>query len=163
MSELKPGDAKVDIVPMLKGYGDRYSQDFERIGISCSVEGLEQAVVKADEIHMNSIFSNLILNAKDALEECEDDRQKEIKVTVGRKDDDNGSFFVIKVADNGPGIPEEHLNEIFEPFFSTKPTSGTGLGLGIVRRLVQLYGGKIEVESKAGEGTRFSVTLPYHI
>jgi len=162
MSELKPGDAEVDIAQMLKGYGDRYSQDFERIGISYSVEGLDKAIVKADEIHINSIFSNLVLNAKDALEELEGDRQKEINVTI-RKDDEEESPFIVKVSDNGPGIPEENLNEIFEPFFSTKPTSGTGLGLGIVKRLVQLYGGTIEVKSKVGEGTRFSVTLPYRI
>ncbi|GAG14737.1 unnamed protein product, partial [marine sediment metagenome] len=56
-------------------------------------------------------------------------------------------------------IPEEHLNEIFEPFFSTKPTSGTGLGLGIVKRLVQLYGGQIAAESKINEGTTFTINF----
>ena len=84
MSEFKPGDAEVDMVAMLKGYGDRYRQDFERIGIKYSVLGLEKAIVKADDIHMNSIFSNLILNAKDALEESEYDRQKEIVITVDK-------------------------------------------------------------------------------
>ena len=54
----------------------------------------------------------------------------------------------------------ENLNEIFEPFYSTKPSTGTGLGLGVVRRLVQLYGGTIEVESKVGEGSRFLIMLP---
>ena len=81
-------------------------------------------------------------------------------MSVNRKDDGTGGFFVIKVSDNGPGIPEENFNEIFEPFFSTKPTSGTGLGLGIVKRLVQLYGGRVEVESVINERTRISVTLP---
>jgi len=115
--------------------------------------------IEADGPYMNSIFSNLILNAKDALDEIETDRPKEIGMTVGKKDDGAGSFFVIAVADNGPGISEEHLSEIFEPFFSTKPTTGTGLGLGVVKRLVQLYKGKIEVESETGKGTTFTVTL----
>jgi len=163
MSELKPGSAPIDIVPLLRSYKDRYKQDFERIGITYSVEGPEVAVVKADETHINSIFSNLILNAKDAIDELETDRPKEIKVTVEMKDDESGNAFLITVADNGPGIPEENLHELFEPFYSTKPTTGTGLGLGVVKRLVQLYGGTIEVESKVGEGARFSVTLPYHI
>ena len=66
----------------------------------------------------------------------------------------------MKVQDFGPGIPADHANEIFDPFFSTKPTSGTGLGLGIVKRLVQLYIGQIDVESKAGEGTTFIVSMP---
>ena len=162
MSELKPGDAEVDIVPMLRDYEQRYNQDFERIGIKYSIMGLDEAIVNADEIHMNSIFSNLVLNAKDALEE-QGAEGKAISVRAQRVDEVETSRLEIMVEDNGPGIPEENLNEIFEPFFSTKPTSGTGLGLGIVKRLVQLYGGKIEVESKAGEGTRFSMTLPYRI
>ena len=118
-------------------------------------------MVNADEIHMNSIFSNLILNARDALEE-QGAEGKAISVRVQRVDEVGVTRLKIVVEDNGLGIPEENLKEIFEPFFSTKPTSGTGLGLGIVKRLVQLYGGKIEVESNVGEGTRFSVRLPCH-
>ena len=159
MSEFKPGDAEVDMVAMLKGYGDRYRQDFERIGIKYSVSGLEKAIVKADDIHMNSIFSNLILNAKDALEESEYDRQKEIGITVDKDMAQGG--FVVNISDNGPGIIEENLNEIFEPFYSTKPTTGTGLGLGVVKRLIRLYDGQIDVKSKPGTGTKFSVMLPY--
>ncbi len=161
MSEFKPGDETVDIIPLLKSYHDRYSQDFERIGIAYKVEGPATAAVKADETHLNSIFSNLILNAKDALEEIDTDPDwpKEIKVTVERRDNETEKFFVITVADNGPGIPEESLSDIFEPFLSTKPTTGAGLGLGVVKRLVQLYGGTIEVESKMEEGTKFTVTL----
>ena len=160
MSELKPGNTPIDIVEMLKGYNDRFRHDFQRIDIAYFVEGLNKAIVRAEEIHLDSIFGNLIRNAKDALEEYESDREKEIRITVGRKNDENGRFVTVEVSDNGPGIPEEHLNEIFEPFFSTKPSSGTGLGLGIVKRLVQLYKGKIEMESVVGEGTTISVTLP---
>ena len=57
-------------------------------------------------------------------------------------------------------LPEESLSEIFEPFYSTKPTTGTGLGLGVVKRLVQLYGGTIEAVSVVGEGSRFFIMLP---
>jgi signal transduction histidine kinase len=159
MSEIKPGDDAVDIGPLLRSYQDRYKLDFERIGITYTAEGLETAVVQADETHINSILSNLILNAKDALEEVETDRPKKIKVTVEKQDDETEKNVVIAVVDNGPGIPEESLNEIFEPFYSTKPTTGTGLGLGVVKRLVQLYGGTIEVKSNLGEGTTFTVTL----
>ena len=169
MSEIKPGDAEVDVVSLLKGYKDRYSQDFEKIGITYSVEGLENAVVNADETHINSIFSNLILNAKDAIEELggksgeQRTGRKEINVTVETVGEEGKRELKIEVRDNGLGIPEESLHELFEPFYSTKPTTGTGLGLGIVKRLVKLYDGDIEVESKTGEGTVFSVVLPYHI
>ncbi|MDZ7698871.1 MAG: ATP-binding protein [Deltaproteobacteria bacterium] len=159
MSEFKPGSETVDLLPLLKEYGDRYQQDFERIGITYSVEGPDAAVVKADETHLNSIFSNLVLNAKDALEEVDSDQPKAITVTVDTKEDETDRFFVITVADNGPGIPEKNLNEIFEPFYSTKPTTGTGLGLGVVKRLVQLYHGTIEVTSETGKGATFTIML----
>jgi two-component system, NtrC family, sensor kinase len=67
--------------------------------------------------------------------------------------------FIVK--DSGEGIPEENLIKIFEPFFTTKPTGeGTGLGLFVSRRLVDKLGGKLEVESKVGQGTEFRVRLP---
>jgi signal transduction histidine kinase len=160
MSEIKPGNKAVDIGLLLRSYRDRYKMDFERIGIRYSLEGPGTAIVKANETHINSIFSNLVLNAKDALEEIDTDRPKEIKVTIEEQDDGAGKRFIITVSDNGPGIPEENLREIFEPFYSTKPTTGTGLGLGVVKRLVQLYGGGIEVNSIPEEGTIFIVTLP---
>jgi signal transduction histidine kinase len=64
----------------------------------------------------------------------------------------------LRVADNGEGIPAELLPRIFEPHFSTT-TSGSGLGLAIVRRLVESWGGSIEVESEPGEGTTVTVRL----
>jgi len=154
MSELKRGYDKVDVMALLRGYKDRYLTGFESHNITYTVKGPESIIVQADEIHMNSIFTNLINNARDALIE-QDSESKKIRVIV--KQDHNK--ITIKVKDSGPGIPAEHLNEIFEPFYSTKPTSGTGLGLGIVKRLVQVYGGQIEVESGMEEGTIFTITL----
>ena len=66
----------------------------------------------------------------------------------------------ISVSDNGAGIPAELLPRVFEPRFSTR-TSGAGLGLAIVRRLVESWGGRIEVESREGEGTLVTVQLPH--
>jgi len=67
----------------------------------------------------------------------------------------------VKVSDNGRGIPEEHLSKIFDPFFTTKsPGEGTGLGLNIVYRILTKHAGTIEVESKEGAGTTFTVKLP---
>jgi PAS domain S-box-containing protein len=67
----------------------------------------------------------------------------------------------ITVADTGGGIPQEQINRIFEPFYTTKK-SGTGLGLMIVQRIVRAHGGRIELESRAGRGTTFRVWLPLH-
>jgi len=67
---------------------------------------------------------------------------------------------VLEVEDDGAGIAPEHLGRIWEPFFSTKGDSGTGLGLGIVKRIVEEHGGTIQVASEPGKGARFTVELP---
>ena len=66
---------------------------------------------------------------------------------------------LVKVRDNGPGIPKERLGKIFQPYFSTKE-KGTGLGLSIVKHNTEIYGGIVHVESELGKGTRFMVQLP---
>jgi signal transduction histidine kinase len=100
---------------------------------------------------LNQIWGNLIDNALDAVPQA-----GRVEVLAGRKD----GRIVVRVADNGSGIPAEIRDRIFEPFFTTKPTGlGSGLGLDIVRRLVQHNDGEIEVESEPGK-TEFRVSLP---
>jgi len=72
---------------------------------------------------------------------------------------------VMSVKDTGPGIPEEHLQRIFDEFYRvdgrrTSPVKGSGLGLAIVKKLVESHGGKVQVYSKVGEGSNFIVTIP---
>jgi signal transduction histidine kinase len=70
----------------------------------------------------------------------------------------------VKIRDNGPGIPPEVLPRIWDPFFTTKDVGeGTGLGLSIVHELVERHGGTIEVDTRLGEGTTFTVKLPRQI
>jgi signal transduction histidine kinase len=100
---------------------------------------------------LNQIWGNLIDNALDAVSEA-----GRVDVAAARH---NGRICV-RIADNGAGIPAEIRDRIFDPFFTTKPAGlGTGLGLDIVRRLVQHNDGTIEVESQPGR-TEFRVTLP---
>ncbi len=100
---------------------------------------------------LNQIWGNLIDNALDAVSE-----KGRVDVAAGRH---NGRICV-RVADNGSGIPAEIRDRIFDPFFTTKPAGlGTGLGLDIVRRLVQHNDGTIEVDSAPGR-TEFRVSLP---
>jgi len=73
--------------------------------------------------------------------------------------DNSGREYIIKVKDTGPGISEENLSKIFQPYFTTKE-KGTGLGLAIAYRIINDHKGKIEVESRAGKGTTFTVRLP---
>ncbi len=68
--------------------------------------------------------------------------------------------LVIEIADNGIGISPENLGRIYDAFFSTKPDTGTGLGLGVVKKIISLYNGNIEVKSELGKGTTFTINLP---
>ena len=100
---------------------------------------------------LNQVWANLIDNAIDAAPES-----GRVEVNAAARDES----VVVRVVDNGPGVPEELLERIFEPFFTTKPLgSGTGLGLDIARRLVRQHDGQIEVDSRPGR-TEFRVILP---
>lgn len=107
--------------------------------------------VSGDADQLKQVFVNLVSNAVQAMEES----GGTIKVRVW---DDDGFVFV-SVADTGRGIPAEDLGKIFDPFYSTRD-DGTGLGLTIVHRIVDQHGGRIDVESSPGSGTRFTVALP---
>jgi signal transduction histidine kinase len=100
---------------------------------------------------LNQIWANLIDNALDAVA---DSGRVDVSATCGRQS------VVVRVIDNGPGIPEEIRQRIFDPFFTTKPVGkGTGLGLDIVRRLISHNDAAIDVESAPGR-TEFRVVLP---
>lgn len=100
---------------------------------------------------ITSAITNLIQNAVDA-------SSAGSEVIVDLKDQEPESL--IRVSDAGSGIAQEHLESIFNPFFTTKP-EGTGLGLAIVSKIIAEHNGKITVQSKAGKGTTFEVSLPH--
>lgn len=103
---------------------------------------------------INQVFLNLITNAAQAMGE----RPGTITLTTRVE----GDGVAVDVADDGNGIAPEVLPKIFDPFFSTKEIGkGTGLGLSISYKIVQQHGGRINVESKVGSGTRFTVWLPF--
>lgn len=100
------------------------------------------------------VFLNLILNAIDAMPNGG-------ALNVNVKDERNIGFVAVQVIDNGSGIPEYILKSIFNPFFTTKPVGkGTGLGLSVSRGIIEKHGGYIDVESKVGHGSTFTVYLP---
>lgn len=112
------------------------------------------AVIWTDPYKLRQVLINIINNAVHAT-----DARGKITATIEALDDQ----VTLHITDTGRGIPREHLEKIFEPFFSTKPPGeGTGLGLFVSRSIIDKLGGKINVESRLGEGTRFSIRLPRH-
>lgn len=110
-----------------------------------------------DRALIEDAILNLMLNAIEAL-----DNGGNIVVTVSRSESANEpgrEEAVIEVADNGRGISQENLSRIFNPFFTTT-SGGTGLGLPAVRRIVRVHGGSINVDSKVGKGSKFTIRLP---
>jgi PAS domain S-box-containing protein len=113
----------------------------------------------ADPNQLEQVFLNLISNARDAMEKVT--RKRELTISTGLIFHDAWKDMEIAFKDTGSGIPEENLDKIFEPFFSTKEVGkGTGLGLSICYGIIEAHGGRIEVESKLHEGTTFHVILP---
>ena len=110
----------------------------------------DDALVSIEQESMARVFVNLVQNAIEAATE---------PVTVALGSRREGDHVVIEVVDNGPGVPAEVREKLFEPYFTTK-TSGTGLGLAICRRLVDVHGGKIRLESTRPGETRFIIELP---
>lgn len=111
-------------------------------------------VVRVDSNVLKQIVINIAMNALQAME-ADGGR---LLVESSALD---SSVVCIVIADTGPGIAAGSLERIFEPYFTTKkPGEGTGLGLFVTRTLVENAGGRIEVSSAVGEGTRFTVTLP---
>ncbi|HEY6873235.1 MAG TPA: ATP-binding protein [Geobacteraceae bacterium] len=109
--------------------------------------------VVADSGRLKQIFINLIMNAFQAMEQG-----GALYVRTSIPDDRS---VRIEIADTGEGIPPERLERIFDPFFTTKKSGeGTGLGLFVVGKMVELMHGSIEVASRVGEGTTFTVVLP---
>jgi signal transduction histidine kinase len=98
------------------------------------------------------MFGNIIDNAYNAFSE----RKGRINVSVSRV---KPGFIAIEVRDSGTGIDAADMEKIFEPFFSRR-SRGTGLGLAVCRQIVELHGGRIEVESVKGKGSLFRVVLP---
>ena len=109
--------------------------------------------VSANPDQLKEVFVNLILNARDAMP-----RGGELTIST-RRTNNCGKFLEVDFKDTGYGIPSGNIAKLFKPFFTTKP-EGTGLGLSICQKIIESHKGRIEVKSRAGKGTVFTVKLP---
>jgi PAS domain S-box-containing protein len=118
------------------------------------------ALVHCDRELIHSVVMDLLSNALDACSWKEYPEGESPEVTLRVRQAPADGYMSIEVSDNGEGIAEEVRKKIFTPFFSTKKKKGTGMGLAVASRVVASHGGKIMVESEAGEGATFRVILP---
>jgi signal transduction histidine kinase len=113
--------------------------------------GIALPPLLAQPEHISEVFVNVIQNAREVLS---DNGEIQIKTSY------EGDYrFRVVIEDNGPGIPADLLESVFEPYHTTKE-KGTGLGLAIVRHNTELYGGTVEIESELGKYTRFNLLFP---
>jgi two-component system NtrC family sensor kinase len=120
---------------------------------------LPQVVCLAGQI--NQVIMNLIVNAADAIAETIAGTTNKGRINIRTRRD--GDFALVEIEDTGCGIPQRVIDRIFDPFFTTKaPGKGTGQGLAIARRIiVENHQGSLRVTSEVGQGTRFSIGLPF--
>ena len=114
------------------------------------------AIIPCDAEKLEVVFVNLVMNAIQAL----DRNAGDVTITIDEKHD-SGQFVLIQVIDNGPGIPNDMIEKIFDPLFTTRQV-GTGLGLPSCKNIVERHNGTINVTSDPEWGTTFSIILPKH-
>ena len=110
--------------------------------------------VMADRDQIQQVFVNIIINSSEAM-------ARGGSLTIESKLAEQSDSILIRFTDTGPGIPDDIKEKIFDPFFTTKE-QGTGLGLSISYGIIEQHGGDISIESKRGEGTKFTIRLPIY-
>lgn len=157
-----PNPIPTNIVELVDGILTFQQGSIRKTGMEVRKEFVYSGPILAFPGELRQIFTNLISNAIDATQA---DGKLSIRVRPGRDLLSNRYGYRIVIADNGPGIPNEALKKVFDPFYTTKGEKGTGLGLWITHQLVRKHGGSIKLRSRhsANEGptgTVFSIWLP---
>jgi len=126
----------------------------EEARVEIDVAPGDPATVTGDRHKIKQVLVNLVANAVEAIRST----GRGGRITLGVRPR-LGSFVEVRVTDDGPGLAPEVARRLFEPFFTTKD-AGTGLGLSVVKRIVELHGGRITLDSPPGAGTTATFTLP---
>ncbi|MEZ4849521.1 MAG: response regulator [Bacteroidia bacterium] len=152
-----------DIVSFLNYLSESFQSLAEQKGISVSFEATPDEIwMDYDAEKILRIFSNLFSNA---IKFTPEGGNISINISIGSNSENENKLLAFSIRDTGVGIPEEKLPSIFDRFYqvdgsATREGEGTGIGLSLTQELVQLMSGKITVESKTGEGTIFTISLP---
>ena len=147
---LRPNAVECDCLKPLAETLNVLSGELSDIGIAVAVNADAVPKVFADENLLKQLYFNVLRNAMEAM-----DGGGSITITASFDDD----YVRLCFADTGCGIDESAMANLFEPYFTTKP-DGHGLGMMIIQAIVRAHSGKIDVDSKKGEGTKISISLP---
>lgn len=154
-SQTSEPTAEFDIGPVLERCLNMFNDLLILKGITLVKKlGHRQVKTAGNRFDLEQMIKNLILNAIEAMEGS---TRKQLRIETYLES--YAGRIVIHVHDSGCGIPEENLPTLFIPYFTSKP-KGTGLGLPVVKRIVEKHGGKIRVKTRVGKGTVFTVKLP---
>lgn len=146
----RPEEVTMDLLPIIENVSEVFRQE---ANCEITIESTLKTVnIKADKDQMIRTFNNLINNAIQAIPE-----DKEGKIRIRIKKEEN--LFLVEIEDNGTGISHDKKPNIFVPYFTTK-TAGTGLGLAMVKQIVENHNGSIYFTTQEGKGTVFTIELP---
>src|SRR5258707_900827 len=144
----------VNLSWVLDGALTQMRSKLEANSVAVSRAYLSGPTVRADADKLRQVFSNIIDNAIDAMESTTSERRLEFAIQ------NNGSgMAAVRIRDNGCGIADDKIAKIFNPFYTSK-TNGTGLGLGVAKKVIDSHRGMIEVHSQVGQGTEFVLAIP---
>ena len=116
--------------------------------------------VRADADKLRQVFSNIIDNAIDAMTTNQGERRLELSIESTRSNNETQTrLAVVKIRDNGCGIAEDQIKKIFNPFYTSK-ANGTGLGLGVAKKVIDAHRGAIQVLSQPNSGSEFAISIP---
>jgi len=149
----------VNLASVLDGALQQMRAKLETNSVTVSRSYLNGPVVRADADKLRQVFSNIIDNAVDAMADVKSDRRIELAIQNVGDQTGRGGMGMVRLRDNGCGIPDDRIAKIFNPFYTSKQ-NGTGLGLGISKKVLDAHRGSIEVSSRAGEGSEFRVSIP---
>jgi len=160
--ERVPVRTKVDLHASVENAAIPYRQDFERHNICFHIAAAENCPhIQAEDNALQRVFHNLFTNAIDAIASKKDATARDISVTIQPHPDQRN--VELRFRDTGAGIPASQLGKIFDVFFSTKGSKGTGLGLAVVHKIITEHGGAVTVDSRENEWSEFRITLPVDV
>jgi signal transduction histidine kinase len=162
-AQLEKGDRDaaasvgIDLAPVIDHVSDEFTPLITQNKLKIEIQVSKSLpVVKVDQKQLEHILRNLLSNAIKFNE-----KGGKISIAARKK----GKFVEVSVADTGIGIPKNKLPKVFDRFYQAdastgRPFGGTGLGLSVVKEIIEMHSGEIGVESKSGKGSRFYFTLP---